>query len=89
MIYSSHSLFSYSNIFVTSPNPENLKTLFDFIFKGFDGLEYKEHLDYEIVQSTNQEFNNCIVRVNVFKTHRQTIQYINPADYHKLGQAGE
>lgn len=26
--------FGYSNIFVTSPSPENLKTLFDFIFKG-------------------------------------------------------
>ena len=25
--------FGYSNIFVTSPSPENLHTLFDFIFK--------------------------------------------------------
>ena len=33
--------FSYSNIFVTSPSPENLKTLFDFVFKGFDALEYQ------------------------------------------------
>ena len=31
----------YSNIFVTAPSPENLKTLFQFIFKGFDALEYK------------------------------------------------
>ena len=28
----------YSNIFITSPSPENLKTLFEFIFKGFDAL---------------------------------------------------
>lgn len=27
--------FGYSNIFVTAPSPENLKTLFDFIFEGF------------------------------------------------------
>jgi len=33
--------FSYSNIFVTSPSPENLKTLFEFIFKGFDALGYQ------------------------------------------------
>jgi len=33
--------FGYSNIFVTSPSPENLKTLFEFIFKGFDALEYQ------------------------------------------------
>ncbi|KAH3752617.1 RNA cytidine acetyltransferase-like [Dreissena polymorpha] len=79
--------FGYSNIFVTSPSPENLKTLFEFIFKGFDALEYQEHLDYEIIQSTNPDFNKAIVRVNIFREHRQTIQYIHPSDAHKLGQA--
>jgi N-acetyltransferase 10 len=79
--------YGYSNIFVTSPSPENLKTLFEFIFKGFDALKYKDQQDYEIVQSTNQAFNNAIVRVNIFRTHRQTIQYIQPQDYQKLGQA--
>lgn len=34
-------VFRYSNIFVTAPSPENLKTLFEFIFKGFDALEYQ------------------------------------------------
>ncbi|XP_033752198.1 RNA cytidine acetyltransferase-like isoform X1 [Pecten maximus] len=79
--------FGYSNIFVTAPSPENLKTVFEFIFKGFDALEYQEHLDYEIIQSTNPEFNKAIVRVNIFREHRQTIQYIHPGDAHKLGQA--
>lgn len=64
----------YSNIFVTSPSPENLKTLFEFIFKGMDALGYEEHLDYDIAQSTNPEFNKAIVRVNIFRDHRQTIQ---------------
>ncbi|KIJ60237.1 hypothetical protein HYDPIDRAFT_161291 [Hydnomerulius pinastri MD-312] len=77
----------YSNIFVTSPSPENLKTLFDFIFKGMDALGYEEHLDYDIAQSTNPDFNKAIVRVNVFRQHRQTIQYIQPEDAHVLGQA--
>jgi tRNA(Met) C34 N-acetyltransferase TmcA len=31
----------YSNIFVTAPSPENLKTLFDFMCKGINALEYK------------------------------------------------
>lgn len=66
--------FGYSNIFVTSPSPENLNTFFEFVFKGFDALEYQEHLDYGLVQSTNPEFNKAIVRVNVFRDHRQTIQ---------------
>ena len=26
--------YGYSNIFVTSPSPENLQTLFEFVFKG-------------------------------------------------------
>ncbi|XP_075044406.1 RNA cytidine acetyltransferase [Mixophyes fleayi] len=79
--------FGYSNIFVTSPSPDNLHTLFEFIFKGFDSLQYQEHLDYEIIQSLNPEFEKAVVRVNVFKEHRQTIQYIHPGDAVKLGQA--
>ena len=84
--------FSYSNIFVTSPSPENLKTLFEFVLKGFDAIHFEEHTDYEVIQSTNEEFNNAVVRINVFKDHRQTIQYIHPSDIKKskvLGQAAE
>jgi N-acetyltransferase 10 len=77
----------YSNIFITSPSPENLKTLFEFVFKGFDALKYLDHVDYTILQSTNPEFNKAIVRVNVHRQHRQTIQYIQPQDAHVLGQA--
>ena len=33
--------YRYSNLFVTSPSPENLHTLFEFVFKGFDALEYQ------------------------------------------------
>lgn len=74
----------YSNIFVTAPSPENLKTLFEMVVKGFDALEYKEHQDYELVQSTNPDFNKAIVRINVFHGHRQTIQYISPQDAGRL-----
>ncbi|KAH0544210.1 killer toxin resistant protein [Glutinoglossum americanum] len=77
----------YSNIFITSPSPENLKTLFEFIFKGFDSLNYLDHVDYTIIQSTNPDFNKAIVRVNVHRQHRQTIQYVQPQDAHVLGQA--
>ncbi|KAK3179067.1 killer toxin resistant protein [Lepraria neglecta] len=77
----------YSNIFITSPSPENLKTLFEFVFKGFDALNYLDHIDYTIIQSTNPDFNKAIVRVNVHRQHRQTIQYIQPQDAYTLGQA--
>ncbi|KAJ2658822.1 N-acetyltransferase 10 [Coemansia sp. RSA 1200] len=79
--------YGYSNIFVTSPSPENLKTLFQFIFKGFDALGFEEHIDYDIVQSTNPDFRDAVVRVNVFRKHRQTIQYIQPHDAYTLAQA--
>ncbi|KAH9474137.1 hypothetical protein Pst134EA_001179 [Puccinia striiformis f. sp. tritici] len=78
---------SYSNIFVTSPSPENLKTLFEFIFKSLAALGYEEHLDYNVHQSSNPDWKNCIVRVDIFRNHRQTIQYIEPQDYKVLGQA--
>ncbi|KAH9495006.1 N-acetyltransferase 10 [Bulinus truncatus] len=87
MALSAAVAFGYSNVFVTAPSPENLKTLFEFIFKGFDALDYQEHIDYEIIQSTNPEFNKAVVRVNIYRDHRQTIQYIHPSDSHKLGQA--
>ncbi|KAI6373678.1 killer toxin resistant protein [Pyricularia grisea] len=79
--------YGYSNIFITSPSPENLKTLFEFVFKGLDALDYKDHADYSIMQSTNPDFNKAIVRVNIHRNHRQTIQYIRPQDSHVLGQA--
>ncbi|KAJ8768500.1 hypothetical protein K2173_022593 [Erythroxylum novogranatense] len=76
----------YSNIFITAPSPENLKTLFEFICKGFDVLEYKEHIDYDVVKSVNPEFKKATVRINIYKQHRQTIQYIQPHEHEKLSQ---
>lgn len=70
----------YSNIFVTSPSPENLKTFFAFLFIGFDALDYQEHTDYEIIQSTDPALNKAVVRVNLFRRHRQTVQYVDPSD---------
>lgn len=61
----------YSNIFVTSPSPENVRTLFEFIFKGLDALEYREHMDYDLVESSNPDFHKAIIRVNIFRNHRQ------------------
>jgi len=79
----------YGNIFITSPSPENLHTLFQFIVKGFDALGYMDHVDYTLIQSTNPDMKKVIVKINIHRggAHRQTIQYIRPQDAHKLGQA--
>ncbi|KAG5672313.1 hypothetical protein PVAND_002447 [Polypedilum vanderplanki] len=79
--------FGYSQIYVTSPSPENLITFFEFIMKGFDVLAYQEHLDYTIIRSTNPDFNKAIVRINLTRNNRQTIQYISPNDSHLLNAA--
>lgn len=76
----------YSNIFVTAPSPENLKTLFEFVCKGLDMLEYMVHLDYDVVKSSNPDFKKATVRINIYKQHRQTIQYIQPHEHGKLSQ---
>ncbi|KAL4399453.1 N-acetyltransferase 10 [Malassezia pachydermatis] len=76
----------YSNIFVTSPSPENLKTLFEFVLKGLDALGYEEVADWDLQRGTG-EWKDTVVRINVFRGHRQTIQYIQPQDHAVLSQA--
>lgn len=79
--------FGYVNVYITSPHPENLITLFEFILKGFDALEYQEHTDYTIIRSTNPDFKKAIIRINITRNKRQTIQYISPTDLHLLNAA--
>lgn len=56
--------------------------------QGLNGMDYKEHIDYDLVESTNPAFGKALVRVNVFRSHRQTVQYIQPQHYAKLAQVG-
>ncbi|KAH8387249.1 hypothetical protein KR093_005872, partial [Drosophila rubida] len=79
--------FGYVNVYVTSPHPENLITLFEFVLKGFDALEYQEHADYTIIRSTNADYKKAIIRINIVRNNRQTIQYISPSDTHLLNAA--
>ena len=79
--------YGYSNIFITAPSPENVKTLFDLVLRGFTALEYKEHIDFDVITSTAAEHNHAVVRVNVYHSHRQTVQYIAPSDAAALSQA--
>ncbi|CCA70074.1 related to KRE33-Killer toxin REsistant protein [Serendipita indica DSM 11827] len=85
---SSAIVHGYSNIFITSPSPENLKTFWQFVGDGLKALGYVINVDYDAMESVSPEVGKgVIVRVNVWKTHRQTIQWIQPQDAHVLGQA--
>jgi len=77
----------YANIFVTAPSPENVGTVFEFVLKGFDALGMEEHKDYSLVQAEAQELHGALVRINVFRDHRQTVQYAAPEDNAALAQA--
>ncbi|KAL5152609.1 RNA cytidine acetyltransferase 1 [Glycine soja] len=74
----------YSNIFVTAPSPDNLKTLFEFILIGFEALDYKVQEHINVVKSGKNT-----VRINIYKHehHIQTIQYILPHEHEKLSLA--
>ena len=87
--------FGYAAIFVTAPSPENLQTVFAFCVRGLKALKYmvgdfegnktQEHQDYEVIYAPGEE--HVALRVNVFRSHRQTIQYIAPSEAGKLAQA--
>lgn len=79
--------YGYTNIFVTSPHPDNLKTLFEFVGKTFKALGYEERVDYDFISGSEEGLRNTTVRVNVHKEQRQTIQYIHPTEAALLGQA--
>ena len=93
--------YGYSNIFVTSPSPDNLKTLFQFLLKGLDALEYKEVQDWELIRGKpGTELKDTILRVNIFRNAssssssnmaqgRQIVQYISPEDAHILSSNAE
>jgi N-acetyltransferase 10 len=67
--------------------PFQQPSLFEFILKGFDALEYQEHMDYTIIRCTNPDFNKAIIRVNITRNNRQSVQYISPNDTHLLNAA--
>lgn len=79
--------FGYSNIFVTSPSPENLNTLFEFVLKGLNTMGYEEHLNYQVLRSADQQFNKCVMRIVVTRERQQVIQYIAAGESSCLGQA--
>ncbi|CCW69681.1 unnamed protein product [Phytomonas sp. Hart1] len=77
----------YSNIFCTAPSPENLQTFFEFAVRGLKDFGYVETTHFEVLQSTNEDFARCIIRIQVFKEHRQTIQFVLATDAETFAQA--
>lgn len=72
--------YGYSNIYVTSPSPENLHTLFEFVLKGLKAIHLTENHDFNVIRSSDPEENNAVIRVNVHRDHNQTIQYVDPVE---------
>lgn len=77
----------YSNILCTAPTPENIQTLFDFAIRGLKELGYRDRTDFEALQGVSEEFAKCVIRINVFRDHRQTIQFVSATDVSRFAQA--
>uniref|UniRef100_A0A7S3QD44 RNA cytidine acetyltransferase n=1 Tax=Chaetoceros debilis TaxID=122233 RepID=A0A7S3QD44_9STRA len=81
--------FGYSTINVTAPEPENLVAVFDFVLRGLKALKYQEHLDFTIKYNNakGRDVVKCIVAVEVYKSHRQSITYVPPDQTDKFAAA--
>lgn len=82
--------FGYSTICVTAPEPENLVAVFDFALRGLKALKFQEHLDFTITYNSEKSGRDqikCIVAIEIHKSHRQLIQYIQPEDIDKFSTA--
>ncbi|CAH8830455.1 unnamed protein product [Trichobilharzia szidati] len=67
------------NLYVTAPSPENLSTLMQFVINGLVAFQYEEHQDYTVSRSLNPEYNQAIVRIDVYRqNHRQSLIYLPP-----------
>jgi hypothetical protein len=38
--------------------------------------QYDQNQDYDIIQSNQEDMKKTIVRINLIRDHRQTVQYI-------------
>lgn len=61
--------------------------MFQFLLKGLESLGYKENLDYDKVESANEEYSGSIMRLNIFKKHHQFVQFVFPTDAEKIGNS--
>eukprot|EP00166_Cyanidium_caldarium_P005572 ctg_687.g218 len=67
-------MHGYSNVVVAAPSPENLVAFFAFAVSGLKALGYQEHLDFQV----DADRHKHVVRIGVWKTHRQSVQYLEP-----------
>ncbi len=84
---SSAIMIGYSNIFVTAPCPENLRIFYEFVILGLKSLNFVEKQDFEIHYGDEKDTRNLIVKISIFKDHKQTISYIKPNHFSILSHA--
>ncbi|XP_056687836.1 RNA cytidine acetyltransferase 1-like [Spinacia oleracea] len=50
-------------------------------------LEHKEHTHFDVVRSTDPTLRKAITQINIFKEHRQIVQYVEPQYHVRVSQA--
>lgn len=75
-----------TNIFVTAPTPDNLKTFFEFAIVGLEALGFQKSLHFEVIKSGERN-SDPVVRINFYAKHKQIVQYFEPIHAEKLQYA--
>jgi N-acetyltransferase 10 len=53
--------YGYANIFVTSPSPDNLGTLFEFVLKGLDALKERIQIYIEQIRMKQEKTHDSLI----------------------------
>ena len=60
----------YSNIVVTAPSNENVATVFEFITRTLEALEYRPHMDYVEISRKDQDRDNKEKSQSIYSTQK-------------------
>ncbi|CAL6051865.1 N-acetyltransferase-like_protein [Hexamita inflata] len=66
-----------TNILLFAPRIENIQTVFQFVEVGLKAIGYLQYQDYKVLKTGDKNLD-CISGIDVFKTHRQVIRFIQP-----------
>jgi N-acetyltransferase 10 len=61
-----------SNIYVTAPTPENLKTFFEFTVIGLEALGFQRSLHFEVIKEGDKS-TDSVIKINFFAKHKQIV----------------
>ncbi|KAG8198246.1 hypothetical protein JTE90_021503 [Oedothorax gibbosus] len=72
------------HVIVTSPNPENLKSFFDFVGRGLEAVGFREGTEYNIVKNPSGVITSILIS---HMSKRGRVVYHTPLEHHAAAAA--